>query len=382
MQNNDLIKAVTNIDFHPAILDDDVQLNTYTKFPLSQLSAMGLSFEPLVQAVSSISGHGGSGIYMAHVPPGTHMAAFRDGSGLLGSLLDNATNQVGAGQARFTQIPFNPTMFFVASVASSIVQKLDRCIEVGEEILAYFDKQDKADAIGDITFLTDTLNDYKFKCGNKRQIEGSLSVVLEIRRRAEQLISKHTASISEIVDNKSKGHSDNDRVKTCNKLIVYLRNYQLSLYTLAFSSFIEVILEENFDKDYLETINNKLIEYARTYRTIYTDCYEYIDSRINASFKKNVLKGLSAISKFSGEAIAKVPVISKGQVDETLIEASKHLNDAVSNHGKNIMEQLIKTRDCNVLPFVNNITSIIHMSETPLKILFDKDNVYIKGNEA
>lgn len=381
MQNNDLTKAVTNIDFHPAILDNDVQINTYKKFSLSQLSTMGISFEPLVQAVSSISGNGGSGIYIAHVPPGTRMAAFRDGSGFLGSLLNNTTNQVGAGQAHFSQIPFNPTMLFVASIASSIVQKLDHCIAIGEEILAHFDKQDKADTIGDISFLTDTLNDYKFECGNKRQIESKLSVVMEIRRRAGQLISKHTASIDEIINSESKGHRNNDREKRCNNLIVYLRNYQLSLYTLAFSSFIEVLLSENFDKYYLETVNNRLIEHVRSYRTTYTDCYEYIDSLINSSLKKNMLKGLSSISKLSGEMIAKIPLISKSQADETLIEASRHLNDACDRWGKSVIEQLIKTRDCNVLPFVNNITSIIHMSEMPLNILFDKDNVYIKENE-
>ncbi len=57
-----------------------------------------------------------------------------------------------------------------------------------------------------------------------------------------------------------------------------LNIYQLALYTFSFSSFLEVMLLENFDTNYLNSITSKIQEYSGDYTALYEKCVEKIES--------------------------------------------------------------------------------------------------------
>ena len=56
------------------------------------------------------------------------------------------------------------------------------------------------------------------------------------------------------------------------KLQTQLRDYQLALYLYAYSTFQEVMLLGNFEKDYLDSVEQRISEYTYQYRSLYTDC--------------------------------------------------------------------------------------------------------------
>lgn len=196
---NDIINPFMPYEFTPAIIEH-VDLKKYNPLPLSELPALGLAIEPVVQFISSATGAsgsamaaGGSGLYWVNVPAGTHLAEFLNGKEYLCSALSNATNQVGAGQAVLTPaasapIAFDPAMIMISCVIFTITQKLDSCIQVGKNILQYLELKDKSEITGSIKFMTDVFNNYKLNWNNQRFIDSNLAEFVSIRRRSEESI--------------------------------------------------------------------------------------------------------------------------------------------------------------------------------------------------
>ncbi|MCR2003908.1 hypothetical protein ABID24_003886 [Blautia caecimuris] len=78
-----------------------------------------------------------------------------------------------------------------------------------------------------------------------------------------------------------------------------------------------------------------------------------------------------------GKAIAKVPVISKSQIDENLIEAGKKLELHTSNRTIKTLDKFVDVQNTVVTPFIENIKTINILHNTTTEYLFDKENLYI-----
>lgn len=112
-------------------------------------------------------------------------------------------------------------------------------------------------------------------------------------------------------------------------------------------------------------------------RTLYTQCYNEIEGYANSSIQSHLLKGLASVNKIAGSAISKVPVISKSQIDETLIETGDKLGNLGSKRIEQTMKQLIEKQSSSVHVFVENINLVNRLYNQPIELLFDKDNIYI-----
>lgn len=67
----------------------------------------------------------------------------------------------------------------------------------------------------------------------------------------------------------------------------------------------------NFEKDYQDSVEQRISEYTYQYRSRYTDCYNLTEEYSKSSIRVSVIGGLNATSKLMGEIIGKTPVISK-----------------------------------------------------------------------
>ena len=98
---------------------------------------------------------------------------------------------------------------------------------------------------------------------------------------------------------------------------------------------------------------------------------------MKGSVQSTALSGLGTISKAAGNALAKVPVLSKGPVDEALISAGNIIQKISSKHGKEVMHDFRSNQDAGIGLFLENIEFINNMSNRPVEVLFDKENIYI-----
>lgn len=369
-----VLEPLMKTSYPPMMPGLDLSANT-TKIPLSDLSTLGVAFQPLTAAIqTAVSGGGGSGLYFVNTF-GKQM--FLKDNQFIGSL-KTATGAVGGGQARMTAISCDPTMLFMAVALMGINQKLNNIQETQQEILTFLEEKERALLQGNLNVLNDIMNSYKFNWDNETFKANKDILVQQIKKESEASIILYRDQITQKLKKRSLIHVDQEVKATLKKLQTRLRDYQLALYLYAYSAFLEVMLLGNFEKDYLDSVEQRISEYTYQYRSLYTDCYNLMEEYSKSSIQSGVLGRLAVASKLMGEAIAKAPVISKSQLDEDLIKASGKLNHHGEKRTTNALQGLIQNRKSVTLPFIENLRSINDLHNKPTAYLFDGENIYIQ----
>lgn len=375
-KDNEILQMMNNTSIYPILKESEVGVSNYTPLPLSRLTAYGTAFQPLTTAVqTAVNGAGGSGIYYVNTA-GKTMFQMKGTKNFIGSLQTSA-GLVGGGQAKMTPFACDPTMIFMAAALANVEKKLDAIQDMQKEMMDFLVQKEKADLKGDLNFLFDVFNNYKYNWNNEMYKNSNHIKVLDIRQEAEKKIAFYREQIIAKVNKKSFIHSDQTVNKQLQMVQDQFKDYQLALYLLGFSSFLEVMLLGNFDKDYLTGISEKLEKYSLNYRELYTKCYNEIESYSSTSVQSSMLKGIAKASTSVGKFVEKIPVISKGQADEALIAAGDKLDELNAGKLRKQMSSLIECQSNSIRPFIENIDTVNELCNKPVQLLVDKENLYI-----
>lgn len=368
------LKAMIDVEYLPSMPELDFSI-TETKIPLSNLAALGVAFKPLAGAIQAIGGTGGgSGIYFVNTM-GKQM--FSTSNGYIGSL-KSAAGTVGGGQARMTALPCDPTMLFMAAALMNIEKKLDDIREVQQDILDFLEEKERALLQGNLNVLGDIMSNFKYNWDNATYKSNKHILVQQIKKEAEGSIILYRDQIAKKLKKRSLIHSDRDVKTTLKKVETQFSDYKLALYLYSYSSFLEVMLLGNFEEGYLDSVEERILEYASQYRTLYTDSYDLMETYSKTSVQAGVLAGLSIASKFMGETIAKIPVISNSRLDENLIEAGTKIGVHKEKRTTAALEEFSESSMRIVIPFVDNIRAVNALYNKPATYLFDSENVYVR----
>jgi len=373
---NDLIKQVTEIELMPEPIDTDNR-DCLSSFPVSELASLGVAFEPLTQAVQYItSGGKAAGLYKVTLPEGaTHLASFNSGVGNLGTAM-GANNQI-VGQAVLNPVVCNPAMICMAVALMNIDQKLDAIQKIQKEMMDFLAQKERSELKGDLRFLWDIMNNYKFNYNIDDYKKNSHMKVLDIKQNAERKIDFYKERISNKLKKHDLVHRRKDARKQIKEVEELFKDFQLAEYLYAFSSFLEVMLLENYNKDYLKSITDKIEKCSYLYRELYTKSYDEVERYSSRSLESHLMGGASIVSRGMGQVIEKVPVISRTQIDENLQRAGKALKEKKKSDVDRMMSVMIDQHNSQTKPFVDNINMISKLYNEPLEIVFDDKNVYI-----
>lgn len=377
---NTAAMQVMNVEYLPSIQQSELAVTNCKKYPIANISSLGVAFQPLVSAVQNITGvgAGGSGLYYVNTA-GKQM--FQSSGGFIGSL-KNTAGTVGGGQARMIAMPCDPTILFMFAALMTIEKKLDDIQELQRDIIDYLKAKEKAKILGNINVLTDVLNNYKYNWDNDKYKTNKHILVQDIRKDAEQSLLLCRSQIERQLEKKGLLHSDEEVRAKIKKLQGSFREYQQALYLYSFSAFLEVMLLENFDSHYLKSVTDRIEEYAFNYRELYTSCYNQLMCFSQSSVQSFLTKGLADASKGAGELIAKIPVVRKGPVDEALVFVGEQLKTANSSKIQNTMNVLVDSASKCSSMFVENIEEVSRIYNQPKEILFDAENIYFLTNNA
>lgn len=373
---NALVEAMMDVEYYPPseLVKMNINMAETQKFPIEKAAALGVAFQPLSQLVSYAGGGAGqSGLYFVNTAGKT---MFQSGGQFIGNL-QAANGGVGGGLARMTQVPLDPTMLCMAVAIMAVEKKLDAIQEAQKEILAFLEMKEEAKLKGNLNALADVLNNYKFNWDNDKFKNHKHILVQDIKREAEQSIILYSEQLTKALSKKALFHSGQEVKATLNKTMARLNDYQLALYTFSFSSFLEVMLLENFDSKYLNSITSKIQEYSGDYTTLYEKCAEKIEMDSKASLEGYALKGLSKLSSGAGKIVEKIPVLSKSQLDENLLKAGGILQDADTNRTQNVIQVLADSQTDYISSFVENIHTIDNLYNQSMQLMFDSENIYI-----
>lgn len=385
----DIAKAMTNIEFYPASEPLDLITRNSTKIPLAELAIAGTvaaSFLEPFRTVTQAMTTGNAGLYRAILPQGATLAAAHDGSGFLGSAVEQGKGLVG--QARFqpaddliqtvtTTVPINPMTLTIAIALAEVNQKLDAIQKTQQEMLEYIKQKDKARLKGDLNTLADILNNYKFNWGNETYKTNKHMLAQDIKRSSEESIIFNQTQINSALKMKEPIHLSKDVRGVAKNVQELLKDYQLSLYLYSFSSFLEVLLLENFDHGYLSGVAKKNDEYSIQYREFYTRCYNQLENFADSSVQAYLLGSISILGKGAGSLIAKTPIGEKTQIDEALIGAGKDVGNMRKNGTRKTMSAIIEAKDETVQPFIDNIKTMDQVYNEPSELIIGKDGIYV-----
>lgn len=375
-RKNELLKAMSATELAPLEVKNEISVQTYSKIPLSRLTALGTGFEPVVSAIQQVTSHGQatSGFYKVTIPKGTHLAQFKEKSGFLGT----AVGEHGiVGQAQLNPLLCDPTMLLVAAALANIDKKLDAIQEVQQEMLDFLTQKEKSALKADLNFLMDIQNNYKYNWNSEKYKAANHAKVLDIRQEAARQIDFYQEQIKKQLGKKALLHSDHDVQKMLEKVQGEFKEYQLALYIYGFAYFLEVVLQENYEKAYLSAIAKRIDEMAFQYREFYSLAYSQIENLSKSSLQAHLFGGLSAINKGAGTAIAKIPGINKSQIDEALIEAGERIGAYKNRRVQTTMQQLLERQSSCVRPFIDNINAVNRLYNEPVTLIFNHDTLYL-----
>lgn len=371
-KDNEIMAMMNDASLCPLLEETKVGVSNYTKLPVTRLATMGTAFQPLTTAVqTAVTGAGGSGLYYVNTA-GKTMFQMKETGNFIGSLKTSA-GLVGGGQAQMMPLAFDPTMLFMAAALANIDKKLDSIKEMQQEMMDFLVQKEKAELKGNLTFLYDVFNNYKYNWNNEMYKNSNHTMVLAIKKEAEAKIVFYREQIIAKVNKKFLIHSDQTVNKQLQAVQDQFKDYQLALYTLAFSSFLDVMLVGNYDKEYLSGISEKLDDYSMKYRELYTQCYEEISGYSSTSIQSSLLKGLSKTTKAVGKIVERIPVVGDTQADETLIAAGEKLGDIDGCSQEECLVLLEKYGELLINDGMNRFGYGCHESQD--EIMLDKYNV-------
>ena len=375
-RKKELIKEMTATELALPVVQKELAVHTYNKVPFSRIAALGTGLEPVAAAVQQVvqGGQAVSGYYKVTIPAGTHLASFKDGTGVLGTAMGDTGI---AGQARLNPLVCDPPMLLVAATLANIDKKLDAIQETQQEMLDFIVQKEKSALKGDLDFLMDIYNNYKHNWNNEKYKTANHIKVLDIRQNASRMIDFYREQIKKHISKKAFLHSDQDVKKQLTKVQDEFKEYQLALYLYGFGYFLEILLQENFDATYLEAVSAKVENLSFQYRELYSVTYNQIEAYTKSSLQSKLVGGLSKLNKTAGKAIAKIPIISKSQIDETLIRAGGNLETYKEKKVTATMRKLVDRQCSSIRPFIDNINMVNRMYNQPMTLIFNEENLYL-----
>jgi len=313
------------------------------------------------------------------------LQSFKDGSGLMGSYRDAAK---GFGQARLhvvegeiatsvTQVPYDPTSLFMAAAIAQINQKLDSIQESVDEMFEYMRQRDKANMRGDLKTLADILNGYSFNCGDATYMANAHMKVLDIEHASTRDMELFRSQAQ--ADLKKKGFIEvrDDVKRRLDKVLDYLKDYQLATYIHAFSLFLEPMLTQNFKPAKLADAAAKIEADSLAYRELYTECYDVLEASAADTIDVALLGGIASAGKMLGRAIAATPIGELTPIDEALEGAGEDIGRFNDEQSEKLIEKLHQAKTPDVAPFRQSIMEIDTLYNRPTQIAVDAENVYI-----
>lgn len=365
-------------DFDSNVLDNSIS------FPLGELASLGALFAALPNAFANVVQANGVGkLYEAIYPAGCHLAQEKGGVNFLGAIVKDGKGVVG--QARFKEVQgaaqgatqaAGVSMMFMALAIMAINKSLKDISENQKSIMSFLEVDKESKLKADVIVLSDIIEDYQHNWNNEQYRTNREMQILDVKRDAEQNILFYREMIEKKLSKKSFVHIDTTKILS--EIQNKFRYYKLSVYLYAFSSFLDILLLENFDSTYLKSVMDKISLYSKNYDDFFQENIVKIEDIVSSSIQSRTLQGLAVAGKFAGEQIAKIPdKDNKIKIDDKLISGS----DKIDKYNKDAIAKTITSftsvEDSGIKMFTEKISLIDRMYNKPIRLVFDSEKLYL-----
>lgn len=382
----------------PVVKVQPGQLAAYKQIPLAGLASLGTAFAQLPEGARTVvqtvtkNMSTKETLFVGVNPKGVQGFLRADANGTVGNIMQvNAQGkQVIAGRMRFKAIdqlpieettmsvlPIDPMMMVVAVALMTIEKKLDSIQESVEEVLQFLKLEKQSSQRGNLNMLAEIMDDYKLNCNSEQFCVSRSQAVLAIKKDAHRDILFYQEQIAAELQKQKMLHGSKDSQQLLDSVTSQFAEYQLACHLYAFSSFLDVMLQRTFDKAILDGATEKMITMAKRYEALYAECHSEIAKYHRSTIETQIVGGIGIAAKGLGKAIAAVPVLREGPVDEALIKAGESIGeynrDAI--HRKLQAIEVFETN--RMMPFVENLQSVNVLYNEENAMITDGVNLYL-----
>lgn len=377
---------LSELSFAPVSTDVELQQRKAIKLPFDKLSSLGVGFSSLPEAFRTVTQvvdpGNGAPLFRAILPEGATLNQAKNG-------LFSSSAQLADGTAAWakyqavnpitvtTTMPFDPASLAMATAFAAVNQKLDHIQSTLDEMFDYLRLKDKANIRASLDTLATILNDYKFNWNNDQFKQAKYILVQSINRDARQHITELRAQLSQKIEKKGFFELRGQTEDSAEQALDLMKDYRFATYLYAFSTFLGVMLLENYDQDYLESKAADIRQKALEYREAYTNCFNAIQSRSQKSADAFVLGGLSAGIKSLGSLIKQTPIGDVTPIDEALIDAGSDIQGFTEGENDRIPQLLVEAKDPAVAPFAESIDEVNRVYNHSTQLLADGEAIYV-----
>ena len=166
---------------------------------------------------------------------------------ITGRMYFKPVENVPLTQTTTTVMPFDPATMAVAVALMRIEEKLDALQKTAEETLQFLKLDKQSKQRGDLNALSDIFEECR-RNGNDASFRALRNVEVQaIRREAQQNMLFYQEQVSRRLQEQSALHDSQAVRGMLNAVTDEFREYQLSCYLYAFSTFLDVVLQGRFD---------------------------------------------------------------------------------------------------------------------------------------
>lgn len=371
-EGGNAIKLSMGVEQVLADIKDTFQTPVLVEIPFTEIATLGGSFAGVVNTLSTPAAEG---IYRCVFPKGVTgtLAMEKDGSGALGTIMNSSGI---AGQARWIPVdkavgPACIEAMMIAVAVLAVVKQINDIKDGQKEMIEILERDKKSQLLADYDILASYMEDYKFYWENEASVVVNLNQVNSIKRNAKKDILSYVEQIEGLISAKKNILKMQSSSQKIGKILERFVHYKLALHVFALAQYMEVMLSKNFQAEYLSKIADEIREQALKFRNLYTECYDKIELLKQEAMTTQAAKKVVNVSKTVGNFIGKIPVVSKGPVDEFLIDMGELISEAEKEQMKKTLNFFIQYKESGLVPFAERIDMINRLSNQPTIMVHD-----------
>lgn len=359
-----------------AEIKDIYQTSPLAKIPFTEIAALGGTFSGVVETMAAPATEG---LYRCVFPKGVTgtLAMAKDGSGALGTIINDGI----VGQARWIPVDkaIGPACLQAALIAVAVLAVVKQVQDIKDdqkEIISILERDKKSQLLADYDLLASYMDDYKLYWENEASLVVNLNQVKNIKRNAMKDLRSYIEQIEGLLSEKKNLLKMQTASYKIGKLLDRFVHYKLALHVFALSEYMEVMMSKNFQAEYLNKIENEIREHAMEFRDFYTACFDKIELLKKEAVTTQAAHKLADVSRSVGSFIGKIPLVKESPVDEFLIGVGDSISDAEKQRLEKTLAFFIQYKDSGLIPIAEHIATINHLSNKPVVMLYDNNNLY------
>ena len=394
----ELANRMVEIEFHPVETELAVRNESDVMLPVKTLAEYGgaaasamPALQEIMRTAKTLKGAGaGAGengqLFKCVFPNGVSgtLAQAKDGSGALGTILDNSGI---AGQARWIPVAglaggagvaaIAPAVIFVAAMAVQMNKKLDHLQKTADEILGFLELDKQAHMKADLKILSEIMSNYKLNWNNESFVHAKLVQVGDIKHAALANIDFYKARARSKAESKELIHF-NFAPNKVNDVQNLFASYRSAVYLYSYASFAETMLMGDYRRATVKKVVKSLEDCELRYQEFYNTCHGMLCDSAKSALDHLAVQGVANAAGFLGGVIGSIPVVRQGPVDEALEGASDFLKGASKDAVNKMLGDFRQNEITDANVFSDNVRLIDSYFNKPVALITDGEQILIE----